>query len=153
MKTKAISKNEEVISNQLSTISKNEEAFSNQLSAISKNENQAIRLPNSKFRNPKSFFTLIELLLGMSILVIMMSILMRFFGGAQAIITNSANKMEIYENAALAMDMMAKDIQCVYYDTSGSGVAPVSVSQTASSDITIKTISPVSEILLCVKCH
>ena len=60
-------------------------------------------------------FTLIELSLAMGILALIMLVMMQFFIEAQKAWTGSYNRAEVFDNAAIAMDLISRDLQCAYY--------------------------------------
>ncbi|MEI6422677.1 MAG: prepilin-type N-terminal cleavage/methylation domain-containing protein, partial [Lentisphaerota bacterium] len=64
----------------------------------------------------KKKFTLIELMAAMGVFAIIMLIMLTFFNSAQKAWTNCINRGQIYENARIAMDLIARDLQCVYYE-------------------------------------
>ncbi len=76
----------------------------------------------------KSAFTLVELLVAMAVFSVLMLALMQFFGSAQKLWTYTARKVNMYEDARVAMDLMARDIQSAYYvkDTTPFWHDPVS---------------------------
>ena len=61
----------------------------------------------------KSNFTLLELIISMGIFVILLFIISIIFTSAQRVWTQSAAKMEVFENARVAMDMMTRDLQSI----------------------------------------
>lgn len=62
-------------------------------------------------------FTLIELLVAMGVFALLMLALMTFFNSAQKLWTVSTNKMEMFENARIALDLISTDLQCAYYES------------------------------------
>lgn len=60
-------------------------------------------------------FTLIELLVSMAVFSVLMGALIGFFNSAQKVFTNSIRRNEMYENAQIAMDLITRDLQSVYY--------------------------------------
>ncbi|MFA6293676.1 MAG: hypothetical protein WC637_17950 [Victivallales bacterium] len=69
---------------------------------------------NNKFT--KAHFTLIELMAAMGVFAIIMLVMLTFFSSAQKAWTNCINRGQIYENARIAMDLIARDLQCAYYE-------------------------------------
>ena len=67
-------------------------------------------------KRTKSFFTLLELLVSMGVFAILMLALMQFFSSAQNIWTNSNTKTDMFDEARLAMNIIATDLQCLYYE-------------------------------------
>jgi prepilin-type N-terminal cleavage/methylation domain-containing protein len=64
----------------------------------------------------KKGFTLIELMAAMGVFSIIMLILISFFISAQNIWNLTRQKNTMYENARIALDLIARDIQCIYYE-------------------------------------
>jgi len=56
-------------------------------------------------------FTLIELLAAMSVLVVLMFVLFRFFGSAEKAWSASEGNTRIYENARIAFEVITRDLQ------------------------------------------
>jgi Tfp pilus assembly protein PilW len=52
----------------------------------------------------------------MAVFAVLMSVLMQFFSSAQKVYTSTAGKTEMFENARIAMDMIARDLQSIYYN-------------------------------------
>jgi len=63
----------------------------------------------------KKVFTLFELMVAMAIFSMMMAILFKFIDVAQKAWTDSSNRSMVYENARLAFDLIARDLQSSYY--------------------------------------
>ena len=63
----------------------------------------------------KKHFTLIELSAAMVILVIFMFFLMQFFSTSQDVMNRSSGKTSQYERARLIMDLLANDLQDIFY--------------------------------------
>lgn len=61
-------------------------------------------------------FTLIELLMAMSILLIISVIMMRFSSSAQQIWSNTAQRNAVYADARIALDLMARELQTAMYN-------------------------------------
>lgn len=59
-------------------------------------------------------FTLVEVLIAMSVLSVFLLGLMQFFSSTESVLSSGADRSEMYERARIAMDMMANDISCVY---------------------------------------
>ena len=62
-----------------------------------------------------SSFTLVELMMAMAIFTVISLIMMRFFSSAQQIWSKTSQRNEIYSNARIAMDLIARDLQCSLY--------------------------------------
>ena len=71
--------------------------------------------------NNKKRFTILELIVSMSVLVVMMTIMMRFFSDAQKAWGASSGQAEIYDNGRIAMDLITSDLNSISYDV-GRGV-------------------------------
>ncbi|MFZ2655982.1 MAG: prepilin-type N-terminal cleavage/methylation domain-containing protein [Victivallales bacterium] len=69
----------------------------------------------SKSRSNKPF-TLIELIAAMGVFAIIMVIVMSVFTAANRAWANCRDRGEVYENARVAMDLISRDIQCIYYE-------------------------------------
>jgi type II secretory pathway pseudopilin PulG len=61
-------------------------------------------------------FTLIELMAAMGVFAIIMFIVMSFFSAANKAWANCRERSEVFENARIAMDLISRDIQCMYYE-------------------------------------
>jgi type II secretory pathway pseudopilin PulG len=70
----------------------------------------------NKVKILKRYFTLIELMAAMGVFAIIMLIMLSFFSSAQKAWTNCINRGQVYENARIAMDLISRDLQCVYYE-------------------------------------
>lgn len=73
-----------------------------------------------KIYKRKSNFTIVELLVAMGVFSILMLALMQFFTGAQQIWQKSSARSEVFENARVALDLIATDLQCAYYEMNHS---------------------------------
>ena len=72
----------------------------------------------------KRCFTLLELMVSMGVFAILMLALMQFFSSAQNIWTASNTKTELYENAKIAMNLIATDLMNLYYEHGKPGDSP-----------------------------
>lgn len=86
----------------------------------------------------KRCFTLLELMVSMGVFAILMLALMQFFSSAQNIWTASNTKTELYENAKIAMNLIATDLMNLYYEHGKPGDSPktfflAGISNTSSS--------------------
>jgi len=61
-------------------------------------------------------FTLIEVVVAMTVFSIMMLVMIRIFLSAQTAWSKASARTEMFENARLAMDLMARDLQSAYYE-------------------------------------
>ena len=64
----------------------------------------------------KKPFTLLELLTAMTVFTIFMLAVMRFFGLSQDVMSSSTNNVGQYEKVRVVMDMLASDLQNIYYN-------------------------------------
>lgn len=67
-------------------------------------------------KNKKSFFTLLEVLVSMGVFSLLMLALMQFFSAAQGVWERTGNKAELFDSAKTAMDIIANDLTCAYYE-------------------------------------
>jgi type II secretory pathway pseudopilin PulG len=74
----------------------------------------------------KLHFTLIELLMAMAVFTIISLIMMRFFNSAQQIYSKVNQKNSFYSDARIALDLIARDLQCAMYNNEDTtqGVCP-----------------------------
>ena len=63
----------------------------------------------------RSFFTLLEVVISLSILLIITIVLTYSFNAIHKTAARSKSENEILQNARIALDIMSKDIQCIYY--------------------------------------
>ena len=64
----------------------------------------------------KRFFTLVEVIVSMAVFAILMLGLMQFFSSAQNLWTSTGNRNVSYDEARTAMNMLAADLMCAYYE-------------------------------------
>lgn len=69
----------------------------------------------------KKPFTLLELSAAMAVLMIFMMFVMRFYNASQDVMNRSTGKTDQYERARIVMDMLANDLQNIYYTEGLSG--------------------------------
>ncbi|MFA7231975.1 MAG: hypothetical protein WC071_11955 [Victivallaceae bacterium] len=71
-------------------------------------------------------FTLIEIMMAMSIFLILSLIMMRFFSSSQRIFSLTSQRNMLYADARIAMDLIARDLQGAMYnnDNSSKGIYP-----------------------------
>ncbi|OQA85489.1 MAG: hypothetical protein BWY31_01890 [Lentisphaerae bacterium ADurb.Bin242] len=67
-------------------------------------------------RNGKSFFTLLEVLISMGVFAILMLALMQFFVSAQAVVERTSERTAFYDDARIAMNLLANDLACTFYE-------------------------------------
>ena len=85
----------------------------------------------------KKPFTLLELLTAMTVFTIFMLAVMRFFGLSQDVMSSSTNNVGQYEKVRVVMDMLAADIQNIYYN---EGVETIVYYQENVSGGNLKTL-------------
>ena len=56
-------------------------------------------------------FTVVELITAMTVLIVLMLVLTRFFTSAESVWTLTSKTTEIYENARIAFDLITRDLQ------------------------------------------
>lgn len=71
-------------------------------------------------------FTLVELIMAMAVFSILALIMMRFYSSAQQVWSKSSQRSEMYNDAHIALDLMARELQCVMYNNDNSvlGIYP-----------------------------
>ena len=67
-------------------------------------------------KHRKFSFTLVEVIVSMAVFAILMLGLMQFFSSAQGLWTSTSNQVSTYEEARTAMNMIATDLMCAYYE-------------------------------------
>ena len=72
-------------------------------------------------RNP---FTLVEVLIAMSVLSVFLLGLMQFYSSTETVLNSGIERAEMFERARIAMDMMANDLTCVYYSQTDDDLIP-----------------------------
>ena len=72
----------------------------------------------------KKPFTLVELLIAMSVLSVFLLGLMQFYTTTEDVMSSGANRTEMFERARVAMDMMANDLTCMYYSQTDKTLKP-----------------------------
>ena len=63
----------------------------------------------------KKPFTLVEVLIAMSVLSVFLLGLMQFYSSTETVLSSGVERTEMFERARIAMDMMATDLTCIYY--------------------------------------
>ena len=66
------------------------------------------------------YYTIVEVMVAMSIFLVMMTIMMQFFGSAQKVWNLSSKKNEMYANARVAMNIMTREVQSMLYANDGN---------------------------------
>jgi hypothetical protein len=69
-----------------------------------------------KYIRAKVWFTLIELIFAMTIFIILVAMTAKFYSTANRAISSSNEHTMIFENAKIAMDLMTRELQCIYYE-------------------------------------
>ena len=72
-----------------------------------------MRIKRRIFRN---CFTLVEVIVSMAVFSLLMLGLMQFFSSAQNLWSSASNRNVTYDEARTAMNLMAADLMCVYYE-------------------------------------
>ena len=86
----------------------------------------------------KKPFTLVELLIAMSVLSVFLLGLMQFYTTTEDVMSAGANRTELFERARVAMDMMANDITCMYYSQTDKSMFPFESTGTSFKVATIR---------------
>ena len=69
-----------------------------------------------RITDKRNCFTLIEMIVALGVFSLLAVIMLSFLSSAQRIWSTSANRSSVFENARLALGLIARDIQCSYYD-------------------------------------
>ena len=72
----------------------------------------------------KKPFTLVEVLVAMSVLSVFLLGLMQFYSSTENVLSSGVAQTEMFERARIAMDMMANDLTCIYYSQSDDDLTP-----------------------------
>lgn len=86
----------------------------------------------------KKPFTLVELLIAMSVLSVFLLGLMQFYTTTEDVMSAGANRTELFERARVAMDMMANDITCMYYSQTDKSMSPFEYTGTSFKVATVR---------------
>ena len=87
----------------------------------------------------KKPFTLVEVLIAMSVLSVFLLGLMQFFTSTETMRTSGVERTDLFERARIVMDMMANDLTCVYYSQSDKSLKPFI---SGSSSFSVATVRP-----------
>ena len=87
----------------------------------------------------KKPFTLVEVLIAMSVLSVFLLGLMQFYTSTETVLSSGVERTEMFERARIAMDMMANDLTCVYYSQTDDDLTPFS---SGGSSFKVSTIRP-----------
>ena len=88
----------------------------------------------------KKPFTLVEVLIAMSVLSVFLLGLMQFYSSTETVMSTGVERTEMFERARIAMDMMANDLTCVYYSQTDDDLTPFQYSE--DSYFKVSTIRP-----------
>ena len=72
----------------------------------------------------KKPFTLVEVLIAMSVLSVFLLGLMQFYSSTETVMSSGVGRTDMFERARIAMDMMANDLTCVYYSQTDDDLKP-----------------------------
>ena len=87
----------------------------------------------------KKPFTLVEVLIAMSVLSVFLLGLMQFYSSTETVLSTGVERTEMFERARIAMDMMANDLTCVYYSQTDDDLKPF---QESGTGFTVSTVRP-----------
>lgn len=85
-------------------------------------------------------FTLVEVLIAMSVLSVFLLGLMQFYSSTESVLSSGVERTEMFERARIAMDMMANDLTCVYYSQTDDDITPFEYSENSHFQVT--TVRP-----------
>jgi len=88
----------------------------------------------------KKPFTLVEVLIAMSVLSVFLLGLMQFYSSTETVLSSGLERTEMFERARIAMDMMANDLTCIYYSQTDDDLTPFEYSE--NSYFQVSTIRP-----------
>ncbi len=88
----------------------------------------------------KKPFTLVEVLIAMSVLSLFLLGLMQFYTSTENVLSSGIERTEMFERARIAMDMMANDLACVYYSQTDDDLKPFECSE--NSYFSVATVRP-----------
>jgi type II secretory pathway pseudopilin PulG len=63
----------------------------------------------------KRFFTLIEMIVTLSVFLILIAIVLTFYDTVFKATESSRNSSDVFSNARVALDVITRDIQCIFY--------------------------------------
>ena len=88
-------------------------------------------------------FTLVEVLIAMSVLSVFLLGLMQFYTSTESVLSSGIERTEMFERARIAMDMMANDLMCVYYSQTDDDLTPFLPQSEGKSDtFSVTTVRP-----------
>ena len=86
----------------------------------------------------KKPFTLVEVLIAMSVLSVFLLGLMQFYSSTESVLSSGVERTEMFERARIAMDMMVNDLTCVYYSQTDDDITtPVSEQPAQASNVKV----------------
>ena len=85
-------------------------------------------------------FTLVEVLIAMSVLSVFLLGLMQFYSSTETVLSSGVERTEMFERARIAMDMMANDLACAYYSQTDDDLKPFDYSE--NSFFSVATVRP-----------
>ena len=88
----------------------------------------------------KKPFTLVEVLIAMSVLSVFLLGLLQFYSSTETVLSSGIERTEMFERARIAMDMMANDLTCVYYSQTDDDLTPFHHSENKSFEVS--TVRP-----------
>ena len=89
----------------------------------------------------KKPFTLVEVLIAMSVLSVFLLGLMQFYASTETVLSSGVERTETFERARIAMDMMANDLTCIYYSQTDKDMKPF-LPINGGSSFQVSTIRP-----------
>ena len=87
----------------------------------------------------KKPFTLVELLIAMSVLSVFLLGLMQFYTTTEDVMSAGANRTEMFERARVAMDMMANELTCMYFSQTDKSMTPF---KSTGTSFAVSTVRP-----------
>jgi len=90
----------------------------------------------------KKPFTLVEVLIAMSVLSVFLLGLMQFYSSTETVLSSGVERTEMFERARIAMDMMANDLTCIYYSQTDDDLTPFQPDGATSDWFSVSTVRP-----------
>lgn len=88
-------------------------------------------------------FTLVEVLIAMSVLSVFLLGLMQFYSSTETVLSSGVERTEMFERARIAMDMMANDLACIYYSQTDDDLTPfLPDNESESNSFSAATVRP-----------
>ncbi|MCF7792353.1 MAG: hypothetical protein K9M56_10210 [Victivallales bacterium] len=66
-------------------------------------------------RKIKKYFTLMEMVVALAVFMILIAIVLTFYETVFEVSSTSRNSSNVFSNARVALDIISRDIQCIYY--------------------------------------